>query len=139
MSIDLPATAIDAFVDLEPPLEDFREQVFTGLNAPQKQIPAKFFYDEAGSRLFERICELKEYYLTRTEEAILSELRDVIKRRTTILISHRVSTVKDADAIYVLDEGRLVEQGDHDYLVQQGGIYAEMYRKQLLEQELEEA
>ena len=76
---------------------------------------------------------------THTEEAILSELRDVIKRRTTILISHRVSTVKDADAIYVLDEGCLVEQGDHNHLVQQGGIYAEMYRKQLLEQELEEA
>jgi ATP-binding cassette subfamily B multidrug efflux pump len=76
---------------------------------------------------------------THTEEAILSELRDVIKRRTTILISHRVSTVKDADAIYVLEEGRLVEQGSHEHLVRQGGIYAEMYRKQLLEQELEEA
>jgi ATP-binding cassette subfamily B protein len=76
---------------------------------------------------------------THTEEAILSELRDVIKRRTTILISHRVSTVKDADSIYVLDEGRLVEQGNHEQLVQKSGIYAEMYRKQLLEQELEEA
>ena len=73
MSIDLRATAVEAFVDLEPPPEDFREQVLTGLKKPQKQIPAKFFYDEAGSQVFERICRLKEYYLTRTEEAILSE------------------------------------------------------------------
>jgi len=76
---------------------------------------------------------------THTEEAILSELRDVIRKRTTILISHRVSTVKEADAIYVLDEGRIVEQGDHDQLVAADGIYAEMYRRQLLEEELEDA
>jgi len=76
---------------------------------------------------------------THTEEAILTGLRDVIGRRTTILISHRVSTVKEADAIYVLDEGRLVEQGDHDHLVGAGGIYAEMYRRQLLVTELEDA
>ncbi len=73
MSVDLRATAVDAFVDLEPALADFREQVLTGLRAPQKRIPAKFFYDEVGSRLFERICELEEYYPTRTEEAILAE------------------------------------------------------------------
>ena len=76
---------------------------------------------------------------THTEEAILSELRGATRRRTTILISHRVSTVKEADAIYVLDEGRIVEQGDHDQLVEADGIYAEMYRRQLLEEELEDA
>jgi ATP-binding cassette subfamily B multidrug efflux pump len=76
---------------------------------------------------------------THTEEAILTELRDVLRRRTTILISHRVSTVKEADTIFVLDRGVLVEQGDHHHLVAQGGIYAEMYRRQLLETELEEA
>jgi len=63
----------------------------------------------------------------------------VLRRRTTILISHRVSTVKEADTIFVLDLGRLVEQGNHHELVAQGGIYAEMYRRQLLETELEDA
>lgn len=76
---------------------------------------------------------------THTEEAILSELRDVLRRRTTILISHRVSTVKEADAIFVLNEGRLVEEGNHDRLVALGGIYADMYSRQLLETELEDA
>jgi ATP-binding cassette subfamily B protein len=66
-------------------------------------------------------------------------LRDVIRKRTTILISHRVSTVKEADTIYVLEEGRLVAHGSHEQLVSQGGIYAEMYRRQLLEEELEDA
>jgi len=74
---------------------------------------------------------------THTEEAILSELRDVIKRRTTILISHRVSTVKEADRIFVLDGGRITEAGDHNELLVTGGIYAEMYRRQLLEEELD--
>jgi ATP-binding cassette subfamily B protein len=73
---------------------------------------------------------------TNTEEAILSELRDLIRRRTTILISHRVSTVKEADTIYVLDGGRITQVGDHASLLSQGGIYAEMYRRQLLEDEL---
>jgi len=76
---------------------------------------------------------------THTEEAILTELRDVIRRRTTILISHRVSTVKEADNIYVLERGRVVEVGDHHALVAAGGIYAEMYQKQLLEEELDSA
>jgi ATP-binding cassette subfamily B multidrug efflux pump len=76
---------------------------------------------------------------THTEEAILRKLRDVIRKRTTILISHRVSTVKEADRIYVLEEGRIVESGDHDQLVAAGGIYAEMYRRQLLEEELDTA
>jgi ATP-binding cassette subfamily B protein len=76
---------------------------------------------------------------THTEEAILSELRDLIRRRTTILISHRVSTVKEADAIHVMDSGRITQIGDHESLLEQGGIYADMYRRQLLEDELERA
>jgi ATP-binding cassette subfamily B protein len=74
---------------------------------------------------------------THTEEAILTELRDLIRRRTTILISHRVSTVKEADRIFVLDGGRITESGNHAQLLASGGIYAEMYRRQLLEEELE--
>lgn len=76
---------------------------------------------------------------THTEEAILSELRTVTEQRTTILISHRVSTVKESDTIYVLDEGQICESGTHAELVAAAGLYADMYRKQLLETELEDA
>ena len=75
---------------------------------------------------------------TYTEEGILSRLRGVMKGRTSIIISHRISTVKDADAIVVLDGGAIREQGTHDELVALGGIYAELHRKQLLEEELEQ-
>ena len=75
---------------------------------------------------------------TRTEEAILGGLREVMAERTTILIAHRISTVKDADHIIVLDDGRIVEQGDHDSLVAQDGVYGEMFRRQYLATELDE-
>ncbi len=75
---------------------------------------------------------------TYTEEAILQKLRHVMDGRTCIIISHRISTVKDADNIIVLDKGEIVEQGKHDELVELGGIYASLYQKQLLEKELEE-
>ncbi len=75
---------------------------------------------------------------TFTEEGILSRLRGVMKGRSSIIISHRISTVKDADTIVVLDGGAIREQGTHDELVSLGGIYAELHRKQLLEEELEQ-
>jgi ATP-binding cassette, subfamily B, multidrug efflux pump len=75
---------------------------------------------------------------TYTEEEILSRLRSFMRRRTSIIVSHRVSTVRHADLIVVLDGGRIVEQGTHDELVRRGGAYAELHRKQLLQEELEE-
>ena len=74
---------------------------------------------------------------TYTEEEILRKLRSVMEDRTSIIISHRISTVKGADHIIVLDGGRVVEDGTHDTLVARGGIYADLYEKQKLEEELE--
>jgi ATP-binding cassette subfamily B protein len=75
---------------------------------------------------------------TLTEDRILHGLRSFRAGRTTILISHRVSTVRDADRIYVLDGGRIVEEGNHAELLAAGGYYAELHEKQMLEEELEQ-
>jgi len=75
---------------------------------------------------------------THTEDKILNHLREIMRGRTTIFISHRVSTVRNADAIAVLHQGRIVELGTHDQLIARNGYYTDLYNKQLLEEELAE-
>lgn len=75
---------------------------------------------------------------TNTEEEILRQLKKFMSDRTSIIISHRISTVKDSDKIFVLENGCIAEEGTHDELVEKGGIYADLHMKQLLEKELSE-
>jgi ATP-binding cassette subfamily B protein len=74
---------------------------------------------------------------TQTEDRILNHLREIMQGRTTIFISHRVSTVRNADRIAVLHDGDIVEYGTHDELIERNGYYTDLYNKQLLEEELE--
>lgn len=74
---------------------------------------------------------------THTEEAVLSHLRTLMKRRTTLIIAHRISTLRDCDQIIVLDEGRIAEQGTHEQLLASGEFYADLHSSQQLAAELE--
>lgn len=74
---------------------------------------------------------------TETEEAILNNLQEICKNKTSIIVSHRVSSAKNADRILILDEGRIIEQGSHNQLINQEGYYAALYLKQLSEKELQ--
>jgi ATP-binding cassette, subfamily B, multidrug efflux pump len=76
---------------------------------------------------------------TQTEEKILQRLRGLMHGRTTVLIAHRTSTVRDADQIVVVKDGGIIERGTHEELLERGGYYADLYQKQLLEEELERA
>ncbi len=76
---------------------------------------------------------------TYTEEQILEELTKIMENRTTILVSHRISTVKNAHQIVVLQDGAIVERGNHESLMALNGAYAELYQRQLLEEELAKA
>jgi ATP-binding cassette subfamily B protein len=73
---------------------------------------------------------------TETEEEILQNLAKITKNKTTVIVSHRVSSVKNADKIIVLDDGHIIQQGSHNQLIDQDGYYKDLYHKQLLEKEM---
>ncbi|MGH7809946.1 MAG: ABC transporter ATP-binding protein, partial [Candidatus Binatia bacterium] len=73
-----------------------------------------------------------------TEAEILHGLKSILREKTCLIISHRISAVKEADEILVLDEGKIIERGSHDELVRHEGVYAELYQQQRLSEELEQ-
>ena len=114
-----------------------RADVDAGLRGTPKSLPPKWFYDETGSALFDRITRLPEYYPTRTEAAILAKLRPVMARCTTLIVSHRISTLGCADFVVVIEEGRVTQTGRPGDLEAQPGYYRDMSRMQAVEQDLE--
>jgi ATP-binding cassette subfamily B protein len=73
---------------------------------------------------------------TQTEEEILNNLHEICKDKTTIIVSHRVSSAKNADRIIIIDKGQIIQQGSHNQLINQEGYYAALYLKQLSEKEM---
>ena len=74
---------------------------------------------------------------TETEEEILENIKRIASHKTSILVSHRISSAKNADKIIILDEGEIIQRGTHEALINQEGYYKELYRKQLQEKEIE--
>lgn len=124
---------LHGFLDLEPELDDFRAAILEGLSQPVKATPAKFFYDEEGSRLFERICELQEYYPTRTECGILSErageLRTLLPAGATVIEFGSGSADKIRLFVKALDRPRCYVPIDisRDHLLFNAGAFAAAY------------
>ena len=123
-------------IDFEHKFETMLGERGITLSGGQKQRVsiARALIKEPGVLIFDDCLSAVD---TRTEEEILSNLSRIMKGKTSILIAHRISTIKNADKIIVLDNGKIIEQGSHMQLLALEGAYAEMYQNQLLEEESE--
>lgn len=123
-------------IDFEHKFETMLGERGITLSGGQKQRVsiARALVKEPGVLIFDDCLSAVD---TRTEEEILSNLGRIMKGKTSILIAHRISTIKNADKIIVLDNGKIIEQGSHTQLLALEGAYAEMYQNQLLEEESE--
>jgi ATP-binding cassette subfamily B protein len=126
------AADIEAFPDKYDTLVGERGITLSGGQKQRTAIARAIIRDPRILVLDDALSSVDTY----TEEKILNHLRQVMRGRTTIFISHRVSTVRNADRIAVLHEGRVVELGTHDELLARNGYYTDLYNKQLLEEEL---
>lgn len=121
-------------IDFELKFETMLGERGITLSGGQKQRVsiARALIKEPGMLIFDDCLSAVD---TRTEEEILTNLSKIMKNKTSILIAHRISTIKNADKIIVLDSGKIIEQGNHEQLLQLNGAYSEMYQNQLLEEE----
>ncbi|MDX1641546.1 MAG: ATP-binding cassette domain-containing protein, partial [Balneolaceae bacterium] len=129
------AQVLDNILDFEKKFETLVGERGITLSGGQKQRTAiaRAIIKKPGIVIFDDSLSAVD---TKTEDAILEHLRVKLAHVTTIMISHRISTIKNADTIFYIQEGSIVEAGTHDELINVEGRYSEMYRKQLLEQEL---
>ncbi len=129
------AQVLENILDFEKKFETLVGERGITLSGGQKQRTAiaRAIIKKPGIVIFDDSLSAVD---TKTEDAILEHLRVKLAHVTTIMISHRISTVKNADTIYYIEEGSIIESGTHDELLEVEGRYSDMYRKQLLEQEL---
>jgi ATP-binding cassette subfamily B multidrug efflux pump len=121
-------------IDFDQKFETMLGERGITLSGGQKQRVsiARALIKEPGMLIFDDCLSAVD---TRTEEEILTNLGKIMKGKTSILIAHRISTIKNADKIIVLDKGKIIEQGNHEQLLRLNGAYTEMYQNQLLEEE----
>ena len=130
-SID--TSALVSFVDLNPATEDFRTAVIDGLSNPQKELPCKFFYDERGSQIFDQICDLEEYYPTRTEISILEdrlgEIAELVGRGAHLVELGSGASIKIRTLLNALPDLAQYTAIDisRDFLLQSASTLAEDY------------
>jgi ATP-binding cassette subfamily B protein len=128
------AAVYDNIIELEQGFETLIGERGVTLSGGQKQRVsiARAIFKHPQILIFDDCLSAVD---TRTEEEILNNLGRVMQNKTSIIIAHRISTIKNADKILVMDNGQIVEHGNHDHLMQLKGTYFELYEKQLLEEE----